>query len=254
MPFLEGKPQVSIVIPTYNERENVRPLYDAVHSSLAGQWRYELIFVDDNSPDGTAEEIRWLPTHDFPVKLLERPAKLGLGSAVVEGFQVAHGDFWVMMDGDLSHRREDLPRMLSALDDADIVIGSRFVEGGRMVDCPLRRVLVGRIASMVGRLAVAARVKDTTSGFATFRRESLQEVLPALNPRGFKLLLEILAQSRTAIVKEVPVTFVDRQYGRSKLSVAEVMTFLALCWRLWRNSGKDCHPSVDWQSSGGFKL
>ena len=120
MPFLEGKPQVSIIIPTYNERANVCPLYDVVHSSLAGQWRYELIYVDDNSPDGAAEEIRWPPTQPAPVKLLERPGKMGLGSAVVEGFQVAQGDFWVMMDGDLSHRREDLPRTLFALDDAGI--------------------------------------------------------------------------------------------------------------------------------------
>ena len=125
--------QVSIVIPTYNERENVRPIYDAIRSSLAGQWCCEIIFVDDNSPDGTAEEVRRLPTQDFPVKVLERPGKLGLGSAVVEGFQAAQGDFWVMMDGDLSHRPEDPPRMLSALEDADIVVGSRFIEEGRML-------------------------------------------------------------------------------------------------------------------------
>ncbi len=101
MPFLECEPQVSIVVPTYNEQANVRPLYDAIHLPLARQWRWELVFVDDNSPDGTAEAVRRLPTHGFPVKLLERPAKLGLGSTVVEGFQVAQGDFWVMMDGDL---------------------------------------------------------------------------------------------------------------------------------------------------------
>ena len=120
MLFLEGKPQVSIVIPTYNERANVHPLYDAIRSSLAGQWRYELIYVDDNSPDGAAAVIRRICYEDPPVKLLERPSRMGLGSAVVEWFQVAQGNFWVMMDGDLSHRREDLPRMLSALDDADI--------------------------------------------------------------------------------------------------------------------------------------
>ena len=111
--------QVSIVIPTYNQRENVCPLYDVVHSSLADQWRCELIYVDNNS-DGAADVIRRICDEDPAVKLLERPGKTGLGSAVVEWFQVAQGDFWVMMDGDLSHRREDLPRMLSALDDADI--------------------------------------------------------------------------------------------------------------------------------------
>ena len=237
--------QVSIVVPTYNERANVRPLYDALRSCLAGQWRWELIFVDDNSPDGTAGEVCRLPTRGFPVKLLERPAKLGLGSAVVEGFQVAQGDLWVMMDGDLSHRPEDFPRMLSALNHAEIVIGSRFVEGGRMSDSPLKRRLAGRIASALGRRAVNVRVRDTTSGFVAFRRESLQEVLPALNPKGFKLLLEILACSRNAIVTEVPITFVDRRHGSSKLSVAEVVTFLTLCWRLWRNKGKDCHLPVD---------
>ena len=251
---IKARPQVSIVIPTYNERENVRPLYDAIRSSLAGQWRCEIIFVDDSSPDGTAEEIRRLPTQHLPVKLLQRPAKLGLGSAVVEGFQAAQGDFWVMMDGDLSHRPEDLPRMLSALDDAGIVVDSRFVEGGRMVHCPLNRKLAGRAASGIGRMTIGMGVKDTTSGFVAFRKESLQGVLPALKPRGFKLLLEILVLSKSAIVKEVPITFVDRRYGSSKLSVAEVMTFVALCWRLRRNSGKDCHTPVDRHSSTGFKL
>ena len=246
--------QVSIVIPTYNERENVRPIYDAIRSSLAGQWCCEIIFVDDSSPDDAAEEIRRLPTHDFPVKVLERPAKLGLGSAVVEGFQAAQGDFWVMMDGDLSHRPEDLPRMLSALEDADIVVGSRFIEEGRMVDCPLKRRLAGRAASAIGRMTVGVGVQDATSGFVAFRKESLRGVLPALNPRGFKLLLEILALSKAEVVKEVPITFVDRRHGSSKLSVAEVMTFIALCWRLRRNSGKDCHTPVDRHSSSGFKL
>ncbi len=93
MPFLEGKLQVSIVILTYNERANVRSLYDAVHSSLADQWCCELIYVDDNSPDGAAEEIRWLPTQPAPVKLLERPGKMGLGSVVLKGFRWRKGTF-----------------------------------------------------------------------------------------------------------------------------------------------------------------
>jgi len=124
-----GGPQVSVIIPTYDERENIEELFEGIKNALDGQWTYEIIVVDDNSPDGTAGAVRSL-TERFPtVRLLERPQKSGLASAVADGFRAASGESWVMMDADLSHRPDYLPELLHSLAQADIVIGSRRVEG-----------------------------------------------------------------------------------------------------------------------------
>ncbi|MBI4307617.1 MAG: polyprenol monophosphomannose synthase [Chloroflexi bacterium] len=226
--------KVSIVVPTYNERENIPLLCTGIREALAGSWDYEVLVVDDNSPDGTAEAVRAAAAQDSRVRLLERPGKMGLGSAIVEGFRAASGDYWVMMDADLSHRPEDLPTLLNALPDADIVVGSRYVPGGGVRNWPVSRLLVSKAASAVGRLLVGLKVRDITSGFAAFRKESLAPLLPTLNPKGFKLLLEVLAKAEGARVKEVPIIFVDRRYGRSKFGTREVLTFLRLCMELRR--------------------
>ena len=226
--------EVSIVVPTYNERENVQLLCDGIRSALDGWWSYEVIFVDDNSPDGTAGAVRQLAERDSAIKLLERPGKLGLGSAVVDGFRMARGDYWVMMDADLSHRPQHLPGLLNALSEADIAVGSRYTPGGGVMNWPLHRRMVSRGASATGRLLLGLNVRDTTSGFAAFRREAIETILPSLNPKGFKLLLEILAKAQGPVVKEVPIIFVDRQYGKSKLSGMDVLSFLRLCLGLLR--------------------
>ena len=230
MPEVDKK--VSIVVPTYNERENVQLLCEGIREALEPRWDYEIIVVDDNSPDGTHEIVRQLGAEDPRIKLLHRPGKLGLGRAVTSGFAQATGDYWVMMDADLSHRPEDLPNLLNTLSDADIAIGSRYVQGGGVVNWPLWRRVVSRGASALGRLIVGLPVRDLTSGFGAFRRSHMEALLPALSPKGFKLLLEILAKSGDALVKETPITFVDRQHGRSKASAGEALLFLRLCFEL----------------------
>ena len=232
------KVQVSIVVPTYNERENIPILCEELRKTLASRWTYEIIVVDDNSPDGTGEVVRQLAQVDPAVRLLERPGKLGLGSAVVDGFQMANGDYWVMMDADLSHRPQDLLGLLDGLADADIVVGSRYIDGGGVMNWPLHRRIVSRGASAVGRLMVGLDISDTTSGFGAFRRVALEPILSSLNPKGFKLLLEILAKSRGAVVTEVPITFVDRRYGASKFTTKEVLMFLRLCSELRATRGE----------------
>ena len=147
----EGSEKVSIVVPTYNERDNVRPLCDGIRTALASAWDYEVIIVDDNSPDGTADTVREMASEDARIRLLQRPGKLGLGTAVADGFALAGGDYWIMMDADLSHRPEELPKMLHALSDADIVVGSRYVDGGGVQNWPLWRQVVSRGASGMGR-------------------------------------------------------------------------------------------------------
>jgi dolichol-phosphate mannosyltransferase len=234
----EGGEKVSIVVPTYNERDNVRPLCDGIRTALASAWDYEVIIVDDNSPDGTADTVREMASEDARIRLLQRPGKLGLGTAVADGFALAGGDYWIMMDADLSHRPEELPKMLRALSDADIVVGSRYVDGGGVQNWPLWRQVVSRGASGMGRMIVGLSVRDLTSGFGAFRRRWMEPLLPNLNPKGFKLLLEILAKSRGARVLETPITFVDRQNGRSKASAGEALTFLRLCFTLRREWDK----------------
>ncbi len=221
--------KVSIVVPTYQERDNVALLCDGLRTALAGLWDYEVIIVDDNSPDGTAEVVRALAAQDSRVRLLQRPGKLGLGSAVTDGFRIAKGDYWLMMDADLSHRPQDAPTLLQALANADIVVGSRHVKGGGIENWPFRRRFVSSTAAAVARRVVGVTVRDPTSGFAAFQRKALEPLLPELNPKGFKLLLEVLAKTPHAHVKEVPILFVDRRYGKSKFTMREVLMFLRLC-------------------------
>ena len=223
---------VSIIVPTYNERDNVIPLIEGIRGALEPKWDYEIIIVDDNSPDGTQEVVRQLAAEDTRIKLIQRSGKLGLGSAVTTGFAMASGDYWVMMDADLSHRPEDLPNLLDALSEADIVIGSRYIPGGGVLNWPLLRRVASRGASALGRLIVGLQVRDLTSGFGAFRRGRMEALLPTLSPKGFKLLLEILAKSGDARVREIPITFVERLHGRSKASAREALVFLRLCYQL----------------------
>jgi dolichol-phosphate mannosyltransferase len=224
--------KISIVVPTYNERDNVQTLCEGIREVLESRWDYEIIIVDDNSPDGTHEVVCQLGAEDARIKLIQRSGKLGLGSAVTAGFAQACGDYWVMMDADLSHSPKDLPNLLHTLSDADIAVGSRYVQGGGVVNWPMWRRIVSRGASAFGRVIVGLPIRDLTSGFAAFQRSHIEALLPSLSPKGFKLLLEIIAKSVGARVKETPITFVNRQHGRSKASAGEVLLFLRLCFEL----------------------
>lgn len=222
---------LSIIIPTYNERENIEPLYRGITEVLD---EFEIIFVDDNSPDGTARVIKEIQAQDRRVKLLEREAKLGLGSAILDGLKLATGEYIAMMDADLSHSPREIPQMLKALEEADIVIGSRYIEGGRIEGWSPIRHLISRVAILISHFLLGIKVKDPTSGFALFRREVIEKIKEDLSPKGYKLLLEIIVKSPGASIKEVPITFKNRAYGKSKLDFKEVIEYLKLCWRLRR--------------------
>ena len=224
--------KVSIVIPTYNERENIPLICNGISLQIQKDWDYEIIFVDDNSPDGTSSEIQSQAQYDPRVKLVERPGKLGLGSAITRGFQEASGDYWIMMDADMSHRPEDLPRMLLALSTVDIAIGSRYVPGGSTPNWPYHRRITSRFASWLARYLLDLDIMDLTTGFLAFRSSRIRDILPLLDPKGFKIGLEILAKSSHLSHKEVPIEFVDRLYGKSKMSMGEVITFIKLCLHL----------------------
>lgn len=212
---------ISLIVPTYNEAGSLPPLVDRLATAMAGQ-TWELVVVDDGSPDGTADVAARLSAR-HPVWVVRRPGKAGLASAVIAGFGEARGDVLVVMDADLSHPPETVPALVRAIDDgADLAVGSRYVQGGATMDWPLRRRVVSRVACLMGNVLVP--VRDATSGFFAVRRTALDGV--HLNAIGFKIGLEVIARARTKKIVEVAYTFRDRELGASKFGRREVMQYL----------------------------
>jgi dolichol-phosphate mannosyltransferase len=214
-------PELSLVIPTYNERGNISLLISKLTTALEGlEW--EAIFVDDHSLDGTAAHILEIARMNRRVRVLERVGRHGLSSACIEGALHTSGPYVAVMDADLQHDESILPRMLELLksNGLDIVIGSRRVPGGSMGNLSHARVVLSNIGSRISRAACRCHVSDTMSGFFIFRRPFFEEVLPRLSGRGFKLLVDMLASSTRAVrVGEVAYQFRSRQWGRSKLNL-----------------------------------
>ena len=183
---------------------------------------WELIIVDDGSPDGTADLAEsYADVH--PVRVVRRPGKAGLASAVLAGFAQARGDVLVVMDADLSHPPEAVPRLVSAIEEgADLAVGSRYVTGGGTEDWPLKRRVVSRAACLIGNVLVP--IRDCTSGFFAIRRSALDGV--KLNTIGFKIGFEVMARGRYKKAVEIPYVFRDRELGKSKFGRREVMQYL----------------------------
>ncbi len=236
--MLEGLPKISVIIPTYNEVDNIEDLIVGLRAVLRDV-EYQIVVVDDNSPDGTFYAVKQIAERDPHVLPLLRQSKQGLASAIMHGYKESDGKIIVMMDSDLSHRPEDLPAMLEAVREYDIVIGSRYVEGGSILGMSAYRKLASRVSIGVSRMMLDLPYEDTTSGFAVFRRGVLDYVEPRLEPAGFKLLLEILVKCPEAQVKELPITFINRRRGSSKFGAGEVLKFLNLCFRLRGQRGGD---------------
>ncbi len=223
--------EISIVVPTYNESGNIENLWTAVSNELKG-YDYELVVVDDNSPDGTSNIVKELAYSDNKIKLIVRSGKLGLGSAILDGFKIASGDFLLMIDADLSHRPEDIKKLIDSRHEADIVIGSRYMKGGKIIAWPFQRKIMSRVAIGLIKIFFNLNVKDPVSGFALYNRKIFQNLNGKLHPTGYKLLLEILAKSNGFTVTEKPITFINRANGSSKLGTNEIFTFIKLCWNL----------------------
>ncbi len=216
---------ISVVIPTYNERDNVEELIRRIDRALDGV-EYEVVVVDDNSPDGTAEVAEML-SKEFPVKVVRRPGKLGLATAVLDGFKNSRGEYVVVMDADLQHPPELIPKMYERiLKGCDLVIASRYVRGGTVHGWSLLRRLISRSAVFMAKVALpkARNVKDPLSGFFMFKREVMSNA--ELSPKGFKILLEVLVRGKYVNVCEVPYTFSVRVRGESKLSTKELVNYV----------------------------
>ncbi len=232
--------KLSLIVPTRNERGNLPILAEMVHRSLDSQ-DYELIIVDDDSPDGTGELAEEL-SNKYPIRVLHRKNERGLASAVIHGIKFTDSDQIIVMDGDLQHPPELLPDLLKRLETHDMVIASRHCEGGGIQGWTLKRKLISLVAILLA-LPLAPKVKDRTSGYFGFRRDIL--ISPAnLNGKGFKIMLEVLVRGRANRVTEVPFTFVNRRYGESKFSLEQIRDYLlqlgALYFYKYRRLVKFC--------------
>lgn len=212
-------PILSIVIPTYNEKANLRPLCEAIASSLI-DIPYEIIMVDDDSPDGTWKEASLLGGQGFPVRCLRRVGRRGLSSAVIEGVLSARAEFVGIMDADMQHDEKLLPEMLEIMreGETDIVIASRYIEGGGLGEWNMTRQRMSTFATMCSRLAGGEQTTDPMSGFFMTRREIFDAHVHELSLQGYKILLDVLASVKKPLkIREVPLVFRERNAGVSKL-------------------------------------
>ncbi len=214
--------KISIITPTYNESKNIEKLVYLIHKALQDK-DYELIIVDDNSPDGTGSIAESL-SQKFNIKVLHREGKRGLSSAVIEGFKEAEGNLFCVIDADLSHPPEKIIELWSHLEikNADMVIGSRLIKGGGTEDWPTGR----KFTSYIGALLASplTKIKDPMSGFFIFKKGIIQK--SNLIPRGYKILLEILVKGKYEKVIEYPFIFRNRTAGSSKLDLKTNIEFL----------------------------
>ena len=224
---------VSIIVPTYKEAENVSALIESIDRAMKrASMLYEVIFVDDNSCDGVDAVVQALQKRGFPIRLKVRVNERGLSSAVITGFSLAKGDYYLVMDADLSHPPERIPALVVPLVDgtADFVVGSRFLQGGSVAHFNYLRRLNARVAKALAR--PFSGIADPMAGFFAFPSHLLRDV-SILNPLGFKIGLEILVKCEPQRVLEVPIRFRERLYGRSKLSLKEQILYLLHLKRLF---------------------
>jgi dolichol-phosphate mannosyltransferase len=228
---------ISIIIPTYNERENITPLVERIDRAISPR-DYEVIFVDDNSRDGTAELINSL-ADQYPVRVMVRKEERGLATAVVHGIDHSDGSTVVVMDADLQHPPEVIPDLLSKTESgADIVIASRYVEGGGMKEWGLIRKIISAGAIILAHVLLPATraVKDPMSGYFAFKRTVVSQA--RLKPSGYKILLEILMEGKFQNAAEVPYTFSNRSGGESKLNARQQIEYLKHLFSLMRRTGE----------------
>ena len=225
-----GAVAVTVVSPTFNERDNVLELISRLERVLDGE-RWEVVFVDDDSADGTIDVLRRVARRDTRVRVLHRIGRRGLSSAVVEGILASSAPHVVVMDADLQHDEAVLPEMLRRLreDDVDLVVGTRYADGGSTGAWAEHRVQISKVSSRIARLVTGVELSDPMSGYFAMRREAFDGVVRRLSPQGFKILLDVVASARgTLRVAEVPFTFRSRQHGESKLDTAVAWDYLTL--------------------------
>jgi dolichol-phosphate mannosyltransferase len=225
-----------IVIPTYNERENVEEIARAVHAIVPD---VHILFVDDGSPDGTGAILDEMKARDPRIDVLHRPGKLGLGTAYLQGFErglAAGYDYLIEMDADFSHDPKYLPEMLArARDRADMVVGSRYVDGGGTANWGIGRKIISRGGGLYARTILGVPIRDLTAGFVCYRRKVLESIdLASVKSEGYGFQIEMKYRVLQAgfRIEEMPIVFVDRRVGQSKMSRKIFVEALLMVWKL----------------------
>lgn len=224
-----------VIIPTFNESENIVPLMESIKTALPDT---HILIVDDNSPDGTAELVNNKMRDEETIHLIVRQKKSGLGTAYCEGFKYALNngfDYILQMDADFSHNPEELPRIISEMADADLVIGSRYISGVNVVNWPLSRLILSYGANLYTRLITCLPIKDGTGGYKCFNANYLKHIdLDQIrsNGYGFQIEMNYKMWKLGARIKEIPIIFVDRRSGESKMNRHIIFEAMWLVWKL----------------------
>lgn len=236
-----------LIIPTYNEKDNIERIIAAVLPQSA---TLEVLVVDDGSPDGTGEIVAKLGAANPRIHLLRRAGKLGLGTAYIAGFKwglARDYECFLEMDADFSHDPNEIPNMLRAIEENDLVLGSRYKDGIRVVNWPLSRLILSKGAAWYVRLITGLPVADPTGGFKCFRRAVLEAIeLDSVKSNGYAFQVEMTykAWMQGFRIKEIPITFADRFAGQSKMSTGIVREALWIVWMLTRSHGYRRRPAV----------
>jgi dolichol-phosphate mannosyltransferase len=229
-PQAQEGPELSVIVPTFNERDNVTVLYRRLEATLPNV-AWEVVFVDDNSPDGTWDVVRALAQRDSRVRCVRRIGRRGLSGACIEGILASSAPFVAVIDADLQHDETQLPKMLLLLasDQADLVVGSRYIEGYKSEGFNKQRAGASALATEVARKMLRVEIADPMSGFFMVRRDRFEELAPKLSVHGFKILLDLVATAHGSLrAVEIPYTFGARQHGESKLDSMVALDFLGL--------------------------
>ena len=258
---------LSIIIPTYNESENILNLLNTLYDKLKPRSKVEVVVVDDNSPDGTGKLVEEyarsvgatsaaltatkigsaandyeknssygeaVNDKNYLIKVIHRPGKHGLISAIMQGIRSSTGEYLLVMDADFSHSPEVIPIMINEIQNSeyDVIIGSRYINGGSIIGWPFRRRMISRGATKIAQYGLKVKIKDPMSGFFLCKRHVLQNI--GINTTGYKILLEILVKKPGIKTKEIPYTFINRKLGVSKMNVSIIGDYLKAVWILYR--------------------
>ena len=232
--------QISIIIPTYNESENIIKILHSIGEILPKNIPTQAIVVDDNSPDGTGKLVddylkNVKKIADYTIEIIHRKAKDGLGSAILKGIQQAKGDTIVVMDSDFSHPPQIIPKLIESIKkyQYDIAVASRYINGGKIQGWSFKRKFMSKFATLIAKKGLGIDTKDPMSGFFAFKRNIIKGL--NIDAIGYKILLEILVKTRDANIKEIPYTFQDRELGDSKLTTKTIIDYCRSVWKLYRH-------------------
>ena len=230
----------SVILPTYNERENLPLMISMLNDAFScSKLDYEVVIVEDSSPDGTLEVAKELQKvySSRHVVIHSRPGKMGLGSAYIDGLKLCKGDFVFLMDADMSHHPRDIPNFIAKQQegDYDVVTGTRYAQGGGIAGWDLKRILTSRGANFIATFLLNPNVSDLTGSYRLYKKAVLEDLMLSVKGKTYVFQMEVIVRARLKgySIAEVPIIFVDRLYGESKLGATEIVSYLKGLWNLF---------------------